>query len=177
MSANPNIETYISQEKINERVAELGKQISKDYAGEELLIAGVLNGAFMFCADLVRQIEGVAVSVEFMAASSYEGGTESSGNVKIRLDLKTDIKDKHVLIVEDIVDTGLTIKSLKGLLAARDPKSVKLASLLYKPARNIHKVDIDYLAFEIDDKFVIGYGLDYDGKYRELPYIGVWTGA
>ena len=141
------------------------------------MIAGVLNGAFLFCADLVRAVEGVGVSVEFMAASSYEGGTETTGNVKIRLDLKTDIANKNVLIVEDIVDTGLTIKSLKALLLARNPKSVKLASLLYKPARNIHKVDIDYLAFEIEDKFVIGYGLDYDGKYRELPYIGVWTGS
>jgi len=172
-----SVESYISQEQLKKRIAELGQEISQEFAGEHLIVVGVLNGAFMFCADLVREIKGCQVDVQFLGAASYHGGTESSGNVKITYDLKSDIKDKHILIVEDIVDTGLTIKSLKDLLASRKPKSIKLASLLYKPARNIHRVEIDYLAFEIQDKFVIGFGLDHDGKYRELPYIGVWTGA
>ena len=167
------VNVYLSQDQIQQRVKELGAQISKDYANKEIVLVGVLNGSFIFLADLVREIT-VPASIEFISASSYVG-TESSGNLKINLDLKADIKDKHVLIVEDIVDTGLTISELKKDFLKRAPKSLKLVSLLFKPARLEHKVDIDYLAFEIEDNFVIGYGLDFDGRYRELPYIGIYS--
>jgi hypoxanthine phosphoribosyltransferase len=168
------VDVFLSENQIQERVKELANSINKDFSGKELHVIGVLNGAFMFTADLVRHLN-IPVTIEFMSASSYGDSTESSGELKINLDIKTDIKDKHVLIVEDIVDTGLTLTVLKKNLAARGAASLKLASLLFKPARNIHKVDIDYLAFEIEDKFVIGYGLDFAGRYRELPYIGIYS--
>lgn len=167
------VDVMISKEEIAKRISELGQQISKEYEGEELVVVGVLNGAFMFVADLIREIKS-PVRLEFMAVSSY-AGTESTGEIKVSLDLKESIRGKNVLIVEDIVDTGLTIKTLRGILQQKGPKSLRLASLLYKPSRNIHKVEIDYLAFEIEDQFVIGYGLDFDGKYRELPFIGVYN--
>ncbi len=169
-----SVDVFLSESKIQERIEQLAKMINKDFAGEELYVIGVLNGAFMFTADLVRHLN-MPVTIDFMSASSYGDSTESSGELKINLDIKVDIKDKNVLIVEDIVDTGLTMTILKKNFEARGPKSLKLASLLYKPARNTHKVNIDYLAFEIEDKFVIGYGLDFDGRYRELPYIGVYS--
>jgi hypoxanthine phosphoribosyltransferase len=167
------IDVYFSEEQIKNRVKELAQEITRDFAGEELVVIGVLNGAFMFCADLVRELD-LPVNIEFMSASSYVG-TESSGEVTINLDLRNSIKDKNVLVVEDIVDTGLTMTQLLRNLEQRNPKKLKLATLLYKPARTEHKVDIDYLAFEIEDKFVIGYGLDFDGRYRELPYIGIYN--
>jgi hypoxanthine phosphoribosyltransferase len=170
-----SVETFISEEKIKQRVAELGKQITEDFAGEEIVVVGVLNGAFMFCADLIRQIN-LPITLEFLAVSSYGDATTSSGEVKINMDLKREIAGKNVLIVEDIVDTGLTLSTLLEIMKVRKPKSLKLASLLHKPAKQTHEVPIDYLAFEIEDKFVIGYGLDYAGKYRELPYIGVYSG-
>lgn len=168
------VEVYISEEKIAKRIDELAAQINQDYKGEELYVIGVLNGAFMFCADLIRKIN-VPVTLDFMSASSYGDGTTSSGNVKINLDIKKEIKGQNVLIVEDIVDTGLTLSALRKEIESRGPKSLKLASLLFKPARLEHKVPIDYLAFEIEDNFVIGYGLDYAGRYRELPYIGIYS--
>lgn len=168
------VDVYLSEEEISNRIQQLADQINKDYAGKEITVVGVLNGAFMFTADLIRKLN-VPVELDFIAASSYGDDTSSSGQVKIEWDLKKEIKGKHILLVEDIVDTGLTIKSLKALLGSREPASIKLASLLFKPARNVHPVDIDYLAFEIEDKFVIGYGLDYAGKYRELPYIGIYS--
>ncbi len=163
---------FISQEQIANRVKELAKKIDQDFAGEEVIVIGVLNGAFMFVADLIREIKS-PVYLDFIAASSYEG-TQSTGNLKILKDIKVDIKNKNVIVVEDIVDTGLTIKELQKNLLSRDPKSLKLCTLLHKPARTIHENQIDYLGFEIEDKFVIGYGLDFDGRYRELPYIGVY---
>jgi hypoxanthine phosphoribosyltransferase len=126
----------------------------------------------MFCSDLIKKIERPIV-LEFMQVSSYGDGTTSTGNVKINMDISGSISGKNVLVVEDIVDTGLTITTLFKILGQRGPKSLKLASLLYKPSRNTHPAKIDYLGFEIEDKFVIGYGLDYAGRYRELPYIGV----
>jgi hypoxanthine phosphoribosyltransferase len=168
------VDIFISASEINSRVQELAEAINRDFAGKELHVIGVLNGAFMFTADLVRYLT-IPVTIEFMSASSYGDSTESSGKLKINLDIKTNIRDKNVLIVEDIVDTGLTLSVLKKNLENRGVASLSLASLLYKPARNIHKVKIDYLAFEIEDKFVIGYGLDFAGRYRELPYIGVYT--
>ncbi len=167
------VEVYLSQEKIKTRVKEVAEQINKDFSGKELHIIGVLNGAFMFTADLVRHLD-VPVTLEFMSASSYGDGTTSSGKLTINLDIKKDIKDKHVLVIEDIVDTGLTLSVLKKNLLERSPASLKLASFLYKPARLEHPVDIDYLCFEIEDHFVIGYGLDYAGRYRELPYVGIY---
>ena len=168
------VDVFLSESEISDRVKDLAKQVNEEFAGKELHVIGVLNGAFMFTADLVRHLD-IPVTLEFMSASSYGDSTESSGELKINLDIKTDIKGKHVLIVEDIVDTGLTLTVLRKNLEERGPASLKLASLLYKPARNIHKVPIDYLAFEIEDKFVIGYGLDFAGRYRELPYIGIYT--
>lgn len=168
------IEEYLSAQKIEKRIKELAAIINKDYKGEELIVVGVLNGCFVFMADLIRKLD-LPLTVEFIGASSYGDGTESSGEVKVYLDLKKDIKGKNVLIVEDIVDTGNTVKSLQELLSGREAKSVKVCSFLYKPARLVHKVTIDYLAFEIEDHFVIGYGLDYAGRYRELPYVGIWS--
>ncbi|MDC0253836.1 hypoxanthine phosphoribosyltransferase [Bacteriovoracales bacterium] len=168
------IDVFISEEKIQERIKELAEVISKDYKGEEVIVVGVLNGCFMFCADLLRELD-LPVITEFMAASSYGEGTTTSGQVDILLDIKSDIKGKNVLFVEDIVDTGHTFKKILEMIKTRGPKSVKIASLLSKPARREHEIDIDYLAFEIEDKFVVGYGLDLAGKYRELPYIGIYN--
>lgn len=165
-------EVFISEKEIAERVRQLGEQITRDFAGQELTIVPLLSGAFMFAADLVREIK-LPVDIQFMAASSYEG-TSSTGEVKIKYDLKRPVHGKNILLVEDIVDTGMTLKTVMEIMRTRNPNQLKLASLLYKPARNLHPVDIDYLGFEIEDKFVIGYGLDFDGLYRELPYIGVY---
>lgn len=168
------MEVYIDEEKISRRIDELADMINTDYAGEEIILVGILNGSFIFCADLIRKIK-VPVTVEFMKASSYGDGTESSGNVRIDFDISRDIADKNVLLVEDIVDTGLTLDRLMDMLKERRPKTLKLCSLLYKPDRIKHEVKIDYLGFEIEDKFVIGYGLDFAGRYRELPYIGIYN--
>lgn len=165
-------EVYIGQEEISNRIDELAKAINEQYQGEEVTVVCVLNGAFMFCSDLIRKLD-LPINLDFMHLSSYGDSTQSCGEVKIKLDMQSPIEGKHVLIVEDIVDSGLTLKTLRELLAARRPQSLRLASLLYKPERNIHKVPIEYLGFEIEDKFVVGYGLDYAGLYRELPYIGV----
>jgi len=167
---NPDV--LISEEELAIRIQELGNAITDDFAGEELVVICVLKGAFMFCSDLLKKIH-LPIRLEFLQLSSYGEGTVSSGNVKIEMDLSGTIKGKHVLIVEDIVDSGLTITTLIKMLEMRSPKSIKLASLLFKPSRNTHPVTIDYLGFEIEDKFVIGYGLDYAGRYREVPYVGV----
>lgn len=165
-------EKYICEEEISKIVDTMAEKINKVYKGQELILVCILNGSFIFCADLMRKLTG-NVTVEFMKASSYEG-TDSTGNVQILLDLKIDVTGKNILIVEDIVDTGNTIKKLMKNFKDRNPKSLKLASLLFKPARLEHDVSIDYLGKEIEDKFVIGYGLDLDGRYRELPYIGIF---
>ena len=165
-------DVLISEEEIAIRVEALGKAITEEFEGEELTVICVLKGAFMFCSDLLKQIN-LPVKLEFIALSSYGDGTSSSGNVKLEMDLSGTIAGKNVLVVEDIVDTGLTIKTLTEMLNVRNPKTLKLASLLFKPTRNEHPAKIDYLGFEIEDKFVIGYGLDYAGRYRELPYVGV----
>jgi hypoxanthine phosphoribosyltransferase len=165
-------ETLIPEEEISMRIEALGKAITRDFEDEELIIICVLKGAFMFCSDLIKQINR-PLKLEFISLSSYGDGTHSSGNVRLEMDITANIEGKNVLIVEDIVDSGLTIKTLMEMLALRKPKTVKLASLLFKPVKLKHKVNIDYLGFEIEDKFVIGYGLDYAGRYRELPYIGI----
>lgn len=167
-----NPEMLISEDEIALRIEALGKAITQDFENEELVVICVLKGAFMFCSDLIKKINR-PIKLEFISLSSYGDNTNSSGNVRLEMDITANIEGKNVLIVEDIVDTGLTIKTLLEIMAVRKPKSVKLASLLYKPMKLKHKVAIDYLGFEIEDKFVIGYGLDYAGRYRELPYIGV----
>lgn len=165
-------DVLISEDEIAMRIDALAKAINEEFAGQELVVICVLKGAFMFCSDLIKKIE-LPVNLEFIQLSSYGDGTNSTGNVKIEMDLSGSIGGKNVLIVEDIVDTGLTLTTLLEMLEVRNPKTVKLASLLFKPSRNKYPVKIDYLGFEIEDKFVIGYGLDYAGRYRELPYIGV----
>jgi hypoxanthine phosphoribosyltransferase len=165
-------EVLISEEEILLRIEALGEAITKDFYNQELVVICVLKGAFMFCSDLIKKIN-LPVKLEFITLSSYGEATQSSGNVRLEMDVTGSVEGKNVLIVEDIVDSGLTIKTLMGLLKQRNPKSVKLATLLFKPSKIQHGVNIDYLGFEIDDKFVIGYGLDYAGRYRELPYIGV----
>jgi len=157
---------------IKVRLAELGKQIAADYTGKELLMVGILRGAAVFYADLARLIP-LPLHMNFMAVSSYGQGSESSGAVRIYYDLNEDIKGRDVLIVEDIVDTGLTLKYLSETLSARKPASLKTCCLLDKPARR--KVDFtpDYIGFTVPDEFIIGYGIDYAEMYRNLPYIGV----
>lgn len=170
--ANAQIAEFISEAKIQTRVKELAGMINKDYAGQEVVIVGVLNGSFIFCADLFRHIK-VPCQIEFVSLSSYEG-TESSGEVSFRMDVKQSLVGKNVILVEDIVDTGLTISFLLKHMKLKNLKSLKLCSLLLKRARLKVEVPIDYLGFDIEDKFVIGYGLDFDGRFRELPYIGVY---
>jgi hypoxanthine phosphoribosyltransferase len=165
-------EVMISEEEIAHRIEALAQAITHDFEGSDLVVICVLKGAFMFCSDLIKKIQ-LPVNLEFISLSSYGDSTQSSGNVRLDMDITCNVEGKNVLVVEDIVDTGLTIKTLMKMLELRKPRSVKLATLLFKPSKLKHSVKIDYLGFEIEDKFVIGYGLDYAGRYRELPYIGV----
>lgn len=162
----------LSEETIARRVRELGAQIMSDYAGQELAVVAVLAGSFVFCADLVRAID-LPLSVDFLGVRSYGDETTTSGVVRLTHDLTRPIADKHVLLVEDIVDTGLTVRFLMDTFRTRGPRSLRLASLLHKPARARTQVPIDYLGFTIEDVFVVGYGLDAAQKYRNLPFIGV----
>ncbi|MCI7551430.1 MAG: hypoxanthine phosphoribosyltransferase [Actinomycetaceae bacterium] len=164
------LDVLISEEQINERLEELGEEISRDYAGEEILLVGVLRGAIMVMADLSRKIHR-PVQMDWMAVSSYGAGTKSSGVVRILKDLNEDIKDRHVLIVEDVLDSGLTLSWLKANLESRRPKSIKVATFLRKPAAEKVHIDPDYVGFDIPDAFVVGYGLDYAENYRHLPFI------
>ena len=165
-------DVLISEDEIGARIETLGAAITDDFAGEEVVVVCVLKGAFMFCSDLIKNIQ-LPLRLEFVALSSYGDNTQSSGTVKMVMDLTGNIEGKNVIVIEDIVDTGHTLKYLMENLSLRRPKSLKLASLLHKPAKTVHTIKIDYLGFEIEDKFVIGYGLDFAGRYRELPYIGV----
>nr|WP_314504728.1 hypoxanthine phosphoribosyltransferase [uncultured Peptostreptococcus sp.] len=162
----------LSQEEIENKVTELAKQIEKDYEGQDLLLVGILKGASVFVADLMRKIS-LNVNIDFMSVSSYGSGTVSSGTVKILKDLDVDIKDKNVLIVEDIIDSGITLRNLYDTLMTREPRSLKLCTLLNKPERKKVDVNVDYVGFVIEDKFIVGYGIDYDEKYRNLPYIAI----
>jgi len=166
------IVTMLSTETIAARVKELGAQITRDYAGRSLVLVGVLKGSFIFAADLARQID-LPLRIDFLGVRSYGEGTESTGVVQIVNDLSKPIEGEDVILVEDIVDTGLTIAHLMDLFRTRRPASVKVCSLLHKPARARVSVNIDYLGFTIEDKFVVGYGLDFAEKYRNLPYVGV----
>ncbi|MBV9848305.1 MAG: hypoxanthine phosphoribosyltransferase [Armatimonadetes bacterium] len=167
-------QVLLTQEQIAARVAELGAQISHDYAGKDLMLICILKGANVFLADLVRQIT-LPVSYDFVAVSSYGADTKSSGVVRILKDLDESVESKHVLVVEDIVDTGLTLRLsyLLENLRSRRAASVKVCTLLDKPSRRRVDVPVDYYGFKVEDQFVIGYGLDYQGRYRNLPYIGV----
>lgn len=161
-----------SEEEIQQKVAELGSLISKDYQDREIFAVCLLKGSIIFLSDLIRHIS-VPVQIDVMRASSYGESTESSGSVKILQDLDTDISGKDVLIIEDIVDTGRTLRKTFDLLAFRNPKSLKICSFLDKPSRRIESISIDYTGFTIPDHFVVGYGLDYAEHYRQLPYIGI----
>ncbi len=166
-------EILITEEELQARIAELGRAISADYQDKNVLAICILRGAVIFLSDLIRRIT-VPHEIDFMAVSSYGGGrTESSGVVRILMDLRVNIRERHVLIVEDIVDTGLTLTYIINNLKTRQPVSLRTCALLNKQARRQVDVSVDYLGFDIPDKFVIGYGLDYDEKYRNLPFVGV----
>jgi hypoxanthine phosphoribosyltransferase len=169
--AATGIEVLISQADLQARVAAMGADITRDYAGKNLVVIGVLKGSFIFLADLVRAID-LPLSIDFIGISSYEG-TRSTGVVQITSDLTRSIEGKDVLLVEDIVDTGLTMRYLLDNLATRKPASVRIAALLEKPARAQVTIPIEYRGFVIGDEFVVGYGLDWDGKMRNVPYVGV----
>ena len=161
-----------SEEALDKRVSEIADQINRDYAGKEPMLISVLRGSFVFMADLIRKIE-VPCTVDFMAVSSYGRGTTSSGQVQITKDLSDDIEGKDIIVVEDILDSGNTLSYLLQLLRARKPASMRLCTLLDKPDRRVKEVHVDYTGFTIPDEFVVGYGLDYAEKYRNLPYIGI----
>jgi hypoxanthine phosphoribosyltransferase len=165
-------EILIDAERLQERIHELGEEITADYAGRELLLVGVLKGAVFFMADLMRSID-VPCEIDFMAISSYGASTDSSGVVRILKDLDINIEGRHVLVIEDIIDSGLTLSYLVRNLESRDPASLAVCALLTKPDRREIEVDVKYTGFEIPNKFVIGYGLDFAERYRNLPYVGV----
>jgi hypoxanthine phosphoribosyltransferase len=171
------MDVLIDADTIQARVRELAAEIERDYpAGEEIHLVGVLKGGFVFMADLVRTMSA-RVTMDFIAVSSYAQSTRSSGEVRILKDLDSGLEGRHTIIVEDIVDTGLTLTYLQDILRARSPKSLKTACLLSKPSRRQVEVAVDYIGFTIEDKFVVGYGLDYAEKYRNLAYIAVLDGA
>ena len=170
--SNPNLEPLLTGEQIQTRITDLGAEIARDYAGRNPLLLGVLKGASIFLSDLARAID-LRLGIEFMAISSYGASTRSSGEVKIVKDLDVPIEGRDLLVVEDIVDTGLTLSYLLANLRSRGAASVKLVALLNKPERRLREVQIDYLGFDIPDAFVVGYGLDFAERYRNLPYIAV----
>jgi hypoxanthine phosphoribosyltransferase len=170
---NPNLEVLYSEEQIQARLRELGRELTREYQGKDLVLVGVLKGSCLFMADLMRQID-LPMKIDFMAVSSYKDGTRSTGDVEILKDLSNPIRDKHVLVVEDIVDTGLTLSRLLEILGSRGAASIKLASFLDKPDPRIkNELVIDYSGFVVPNKFVVGYGLDAAGRYRNLPFIAV----
>lgn len=170
---NYRIENLIDRKTVENRIKELAKQIEKDYAGEEVYCVGLLKGSVVFLSDLVKEIN-TPVVIDFMSVSSYGSETISSGDVKILKDTDLDLRGKHVLIVEDIIDTGLTLEHvIRYFKESKGVKTLKTCTLLSKPERRKVNIDIDYVGFDVPDKFVIGYGLDYDQKYRNLPYIAV----
>ena len=171
MAGNYSIgEIMIDQEQIFKRAAEIGKAITEDFEGQEVLMIGILKGAVLWMADLVKQI-GLNVYLDFMAVSSYGASTKSTGAVKIVKDLDIPIEGKNVIIVEDIVDSGITLNYLKNYLLAMKPKSLRICTLLDKPSGRRIDIDVDYIGFTVEDKFIVGYGLDYNQSYRNFPYI------
>lgn len=172
MRMSEKIRELISEKDVAAKIAEMGAQISKDYEGESVYLLCILKGGVFFTTELAKHIT-VPVNIDFMSVSSYGGETTSSGIVRIVKDLDTPIEGKNVLIAEDIIDTGRTLAYLMEHLKQRKPKSLKLCTLLDKPDRRVSDVKVDYTGFEIPDEFVVGYGLDYDQRYRNLPYVGV----
>lgn len=168
------MDILISSDAIQNRVRVLGQEIRSSYEGKPLVVVGVLKGSFMFFADLVRSIGTPDLEVDFLSASSYGSSTNSSGEVRLNTDLSKPVEGKHIILVEDIVDTGLTVSYVLSVLNARNPASLAVCSLLHKPSRQKVDVPIDYLGFTIEDKFVVGYGLDFDQKFRALPFIGIY---
>lgn len=167
-----DVETILLDEDVlANRIKEMGEEISKDYAGEEVMLVGILKGASVFMSDLIRQIS-LPAYIDYMVVSSYGNSAETSGVVRIIKDLEDNIEGKNIIIVEDIIDTGLTLAYLKQNLLSRHPKSIKICTLLDKPARREKEIDIDYKGFEVPDEFIIGYGIDYAEKYRNLPFVG-----
>ena len=163
----------VSEQQLRDKVAELGAAISRDYAGHDLLLVSILKGAVVFMADLMRAVT-IPCGIDFMVVSSYGGAnTTTTGLVKIIKDLDQDLTGKDVLIVEDILDTGITLSNLVPMLQLRNPRSVRLCTILSKPSRRKAEIEPDYCGFEVPDEFVVGYGLDYDERYRNLPYVGV----
>ena len=167
-----HVENFLTEEEVDKRISEIGEQITKDYAGKDVHLICVLKGGSFFMCELAKRID-LEVSIDFMSVSSYGSDTKSSGVVKIIKDLDESIKDKNVIVVEDIVDSGRTLSYLLQNLNERGPKSLSLCTLLDKPDRRVVPVNVDYTGFEIPDEFVVGYGLDYAQKYRTLPYIGI----
>ncbi len=165
-------EVLLSEEEIKARVAEIGEAITEDYKGKEVIFVGVLKGCYVFMADLLRTVD-LYCDMDFMAVSSYGNGTTTTGAVKITKDLNKDIEGKHLIIVEDILDSGVTLSYLKGYLSNRKPASIKIVTLLDKPERRKADIKADYFGFSVPDAFVVGYGLDYAERYRNLPYIGI----
>ena len=172
MSAKHHVEMFLSEEEVDKRIQEMGEQISRDYAGKNVHLICVLKGGSFFMCELAKRIT-IPVTLDFMSVSSYGGGTESSGVIRIVKDLDEPLEGKDVLIVEDIIDSGRTLKHLMKLLESRKPASLRLCTLLDKPDRRVVDVNVDYTGFAIPDEFVVGYGLDYDQMYRNLPYIGI----
>ena len=170
---NSNIETMYSADEITARIAEMGEKITAEYAGKDLVLVGVLKGSCVFLADLMRHID-LPLTIDFMSVSSYKDGTTSTGDIEILKDLSNPIRDKHVLIVEDIIDTGLTLSRRVEILSSRGAASIKIATFLDKPEPRIKKeLVVDHVGFVIPNKFVVGYGLDAAGRYRNLPFVGV----
>ena len=162
----------VSHDEITEAAKKLGTQLTKDYAGKNPILVGILKGSIPFMAELVKHID-THIEMDFMMVSSYHGGTASSGVINIKQDVTQDIKGRHVLFVEDIIDTGQTLKSLRDMFIAREATSVKIATLLDKPEGRVVEIEADYTCFTIPNEFVVGYGLDYKENYRNLPYVGV----
>ncbi len=171
MGNEPGIgEVMITEEQIRVRVNEIAKQISEDYAGEEVVFVGILRGSVVFLSDLIRRVS-IDSKIDFMVVSSYGESTKTSGVVKINKDLESSIEDLNVIVVEDIIDTGVTLHYLMDYLKCKKPKSLKVCTFLDKPSRRTADIEADYTGFEVEDKFIVGYGLDFNQKYRNLPYI------
>ena len=170
------VRVMIPEEDVTKRIEEMGRQISEDYAGKQVHLICILKGGVFFACELAKQIT-VPVSIDFMSVGSYGDGTSSSGIVKIAKDLDETLEGKEVQVVEDIIDSGRTLSYLLEVLRKREPKSMRLCTLLDKPSRRVREVKVDYIGYKIPDEFVVGYGLDYKQKYRNLPYIGVVEGV
>ncbi len=164
------INVLINKVKLEKRIEEMARQIQKDYEGKEVVLVGILKGSVMFMSELAKNIKS-SVALDFMDVSSYEG-KESTGTIKINKDIRDSIEGKDVIIVEDIIDTGRTLTHIKEYLKQKNPNSIKIATMLSKPSRRVMELEVEYIGFAIEDKFIVGYGLDYNEKYRNLPYIG-----